>query len=69
MISVYGRKVFFIYPPEALKGHFLKEIFKDEYETYLMFSLEKLNKVLNIFKDAIAFFNIDEGLQRGKWLK
>lgn len=69
MLSKYGRKIFFVYPPESLKSNFLKEIFKDEYETYLLEDLNKLEKILNMFNDSIVFFNIDKGFESGEWIK
>lgn len=68
MLSKFGRKVFFVYPPEALKGDFLEAIFKNEYETYLLESTAKIDNILEVFKDSILFFNIDKGLDRSGWI-
>lgn len=68
MLSKFGRKVFFVYPPEALKGDFLEAIFKNEYETYLLESVDKIDKILEVFKDSIIFFNLDKGFDRAEWI-
>lgn len=67
MISPMGRKIFFIHPPESLKDSFLEYIFKNEFEIYLLESHEKLPKLLDHFKDAIVFINIDYGLNSTEW--
>lgn len=68
MISHFGRKVIFVYPPESLNTHLIENIFKNEFEIYLMNSTEKLDRVLEIFSNSIVFFNIDMGKTHLEWI-
>lgn len=68
MISQYGRKVFFINPPETLNETLLEEIFKKEFEIYLLKNSEKLEKILDIFSNSIIFINIDEERNSFEWV-
>lgn len=69
MLSNIGRKVIFVYPPETLKSCFLESIFKNEFEIYFLNEIEKLIGVLDIFSNAIVFFNIDKGMDHIEWVK
>lgn len=68
MISKIGRKVFFINPPESLKGSFLEHVFKREFEIYLLESNVLIERLLTYFTDAIVFIDIDVGLDRYEWV-
>lgn len=68
MISKTGRKIFFINPPDSLKGSSLEYIFKNEFELYILENRAKLNKLLNFFHDAIVFINIDVGMTPYEWV-
>ncbi|MGL1890465.1 MAG: hypothetical protein OCD02_02510 [Spirochaetaceae bacterium] len=67
MISKFGRKIFFIHPPESLKGPFLENIFRQEFEIYLLENKSKIEELLDMFKDAIVFINIDQDLSYIQW--
>lgn len=67
MISKMGRKIFFINPPESLKGSFLEYIFKNEFELYLLEDKNNLERLLRHFNDAIVFINIDKGITQYEW--
>ena len=70
MISNIGRKVIFVNPPESLKDHFLEHIFKNEFEIYILNEPDKIFKVVELFPNAIFFFNIDDETKDSQeWIK
>jgi hypothetical protein len=69
MISAMGKKVFFVHPPESLRDSFLDYIFKKEFEIYLLDDTEKLDRLLEQFKDSILFINIDKSRKSLEWIE
>ncbi|MBN2617423.1 MAG: hypothetical protein JXR64_03825 [Spirochaetales bacterium] len=68
MISKMGKKIFFIHPPSSLQGEYLESVFRKEFEIYLLDSINKIEKLLTIFKDAILFINIDDSKTSLDWI-
>ncbi len=69
MISKMGKKTFFIYPPDCLKGELLSYIYKKEFEVHLVDNKVHIEALLETFKDTILFINIDKDLDKNSWLE
>lgn len=69
MITSMGKKIFFINPTHSLRDEFLENIFKNEFELYLLEGTDKLDKLLKLFPDVIIFINIDLGMSHSEWIE
>lgn len=65
--ELFGKKIFFLYPPPMIKEELLKEIVANEYEVYFVQDEKKALKLINKFPLSICFINIDDGLNESEW--
>lgn len=63
-----GKKVFFLYPHNAVEEYFHLDLIKNEFEVYLLRDHRALPYLLKKFPTAIVFLNIDEVLNESEWL-
>lgn len=62
-----GKKVFFVYPPSVIQNELVIELYRHEYEVFLLKGHEDALKVAKKYPDCILFINIDEGLRESEW--
>lgn len=65
--SFEGKKVFFVYPHSVFQENLIQRLVDQEFEIYILNNHEQVNHVLELFPDAVIFFNIDKGLSRQDW--
>lgn len=64
---VYGRKIFFLNPPYAIKSTVIDKLRAQEFETYYIESYKVAKSVLRENKDAICFIDIDDQMPVKDW--
>ncbi|MGD9940687.1 MAG: hypothetical protein AB7T74_12870 [Clostridia bacterium] len=64
--SLFGKKVFFLNPPEVIK-EVLPVLIESEYEIYTTKDQAKLGRYLRRNPDCLVFVNIDEGDDESIW--
>lgn len=62
-----SRKVFFLYPHSVIRDELIAEIIRNEFEVYFIYDHNRLLKLLERYRDAIVFINIDEGQTEPEW--
>jgi hypothetical protein len=62
-----SRKVFFLYPHSVIRDELIAEIIRNEYEVYFIYDHVRLLRLLESYRDAIVFINIDEGQIEPEW--
>lgn len=58
---VFGRKIFFLNPPYAIRSTVIEKLRTQEYETYYIEDYHFAKPVLRKNQDSILFIDIDEG--------
>jgi len=66
-LSVFGKKVFFLYPPSVMQDALLENILKLQYEIYLVSEHKKIPALLKKYPESILFINIDEAMKHSEW--
>jgi hypothetical protein len=69
MISISGKKVFFLYPTASIKNQVVIELIQHEIEVYVVKDHARLMKVLKEHPDSVLFVNIDEQISEAEWEK
>jgi len=64
-----GKKVFFVYPHSVFQENLIQRLVDLEYEIYILKDHKHVDTVLQLFPDAVMFFNIDRGMNRDEWEK
>ena len=64
--SLFGKKVFFLNPPEVIK-EVLPVLIESEYEIYTTTDQTRLGRYLCKNPDCLVFVNIDEGEDERVW--
>ena len=66
-LGKFGKKVFFLYPHSVIHDEMVTELFKHEYEIYLLKDHQKCIQILENNPDSILFINIDEAMDEPAW--
>lgn len=64
---LFGRKIFFLNPPYAIKTTIIDKLRAQEYETYYIDDYKVAKETLRKNKDAICFIDIDDQLTINEW--
>lgn len=64
---IFGRKVFFLNPPYAVKRTVIEKLHAQEYETYYIDNYRFAKSILRKNRDSICFINIDGQLSIKEW--
>lgn len=65
--KLLGRKVFILYPHSVIQEDLVYTLINNEYEVYLLKDHNRALKLLEHFRDAIIFINIDDRLNEDEW--
>ncbi|MCR5614418.1 hypothetical protein [Treponema sp.] len=63
----FGRRVFFLNPPYAIKTTVVERLQSQEYEAFYIEDYHNAKPVLQKYRDSICFINIDDGLTIKEW--
>lgn len=64
---IFGRKVYFLNPPYAIKTNVVEKLRSLEYETYFIEDIQCAKPILKKNKDSICFIDIDSGFSLSEW--
>jgi len=67
--DIVGKKIFFLYPSNAMMVQIIPELIQQEYEVYIVKDHARLPRVLKRYKETVVFINIDEGQPEAEWEK
>jgi len=65
--DIIGKKIFFLYPTNAVQNQIIAELIQQEYEVYIAKDKDKLKKTLRTYPDSIVFININEHMPEAEW--
>jgi hypothetical protein len=65
--EVWGRKVLFLYPHSVIQDELVRELFRHEYEVYLLGDHETAPLALTRYPGSIMFINLDQGMPEPAW--
>jgi len=64
---LYGRKIFFLYPPSVVQEEMVINLLREGYEVYLLRDHEKCIPLLKEYPDSVFFVNLDQVLSEIQW--
>ncbi len=67
-ISIFGRKIFFLFPPPLIQNEVIEILSRAEYEVYCIQDPEKMKILLSHFPESMVYINVDAYMSQPEWL-
>ncbi len=62
-----GKKIFFVHPPDLVRGPLMDLLSEREYEVYTLREHVKIPHLFRAYPDSVFFLNIDTAMNESEW--